>query len=386
MTLSEVKHRSDLLLAVLGRDKPGRHLKCPWHEEQHGSLSVWQGTDGVWLWKCHAGCGSGTIIDAAMRAYDVKSAADALRAVEQRLGLKIGRDEDYIEPRIDVDRAEHFIKLTHERLLSDFEVQEKYLAGKRGITDLTVVEKYRLGWAERASFRGWHSWRFTGWVIPITDSQGDLRAVRLHSEGRRSRDMPKCLWAPFGTYPSNKPKHGTITLWPPPEEWRGADRLFLNPGELKALAMIAAGYASTSVTSGEGKKFPSRFASRLSVCRPVKVFVVYDDDETGIQWRDAAIKGLESIGLSCASFNYSDRSPDAEQPATTELKELDAEWREASRPALQGLFRRYNRALPGANAGEVEALETIAETTEAILELGYQPSDEEIRFGFTEQV
>ena len=359
----------------------------------------------MWLWNCHAGCGAGTIIDAAMLAFNVKGAAEACREIEKRLGITFGRDEAYVEPRIDVDRAERLVKAANERLLSDFEVQDKYLSGKRGITDLQIVERYRLGWVEKVAFRGWHSWRFTGWVIPITDAKGTLRAVRLHSEGRRLRDMPKCLWAPFGTYPAKKPKHGTITLWPPPEEWTGTDRLYLHPGELKGLCAIGAGVAATSVTSGESAKFPSRFAERIKACKPCEVFVVYDADDAGIKWRDAALKALQKVGVTCGSFHYGQHSleevaalPVPHDPAP-ELDALQAQWDAALNPVkppptederfaqcqdprLQTVLIEYNTILPKANQGDVDACGLIGNITGQILALGYEPTEEEIRDGF----
>jgi hypothetical protein len=29
------------------------------HDDQHKSFSVFEGKDGFWYWKCHAGCGDG---------------------------------------------------------------------------------------------------------------------------------------------------------------------------------------------------------------------------------------------------------------------------------------------------------------------------------------
>jgi hypothetical protein len=69
VTLSELKRDQAILLAILGRPKAGQHIKCAFHKETTGPMSVWQDSTNVWLWKCHAGCGSGTVIDAAMLRY-----------------------------------------------------------------------------------------------------------------------------------------------------------------------------------------------------------------------------------------------------------------------------------------------------------------------------
>ena len=40
-----------------------RSARCPFHDDQHNSFSVFEGQDGDWKWKCHAGCGGGDAID-----------------------------------------------------------------------------------------------------------------------------------------------------------------------------------------------------------------------------------------------------------------------------------------------------------------------------------
>jgi hypothetical protein len=51
------------LPAVMHQLGLGEHAKrsarCPFHEDQHNSFSVWKNGDGLWFWKCHAGCGDG---------------------------------------------------------------------------------------------------------------------------------------------------------------------------------------------------------------------------------------------------------------------------------------------------------------------------------------
>ena len=306
MDLSELKRDKDLLLAVLGCKGTGQHRKCPWHDDRHGSLAVWVGEDGVWLWKCHAGCGSGTVIDAAMRVYGVATPFEAVRAIERELGVRVGRDEDYVEPRIDHERAERFVKTAHDNLLGDFDLQEEYLVEKRGLTDLTVVHLFRLGFIVRARFREWHSWQITGWVLPVTDERNRLLAVKIHTEGRRDRKMPKCLWAPFGTYPAGKPKHGTATLWPPPEMWMhpgnaGPEMLFLCPGELKALSFINAGLPATSVTMGESGKLPRRLIDRLERVKARTIFLPCDTDPAGQIWGRTTSEHLSKAGLAAVA-------------------------------------------------------------------------------------
>jgi CHC2-type zinc finger protein len=40
-----------------------KSARCPFHDDQHNSFSVWRDHAGLWHWKCHAGCGQGDEID-----------------------------------------------------------------------------------------------------------------------------------------------------------------------------------------------------------------------------------------------------------------------------------------------------------------------------------
>jgi hypothetical protein len=40
-------------------DRAKRIAHCPFHDDEHKSFSVFDGQDGFWHWKCHAGCGDG---------------------------------------------------------------------------------------------------------------------------------------------------------------------------------------------------------------------------------------------------------------------------------------------------------------------------------------
>lgn len=325
MELSQLKRDPALLLAVLGRERVGQHVRCAFHEDRHGSMSVWQGDDGVWLWKCMAGCGQGTVIDAAMLRYRCATPAEAMRVIERELGIHVGRDEDLQEPRLDLARAERLVADAHALLMRDPELQERMLLGKRGIADLGLVEYLRIGFAIGIHFRGWKSWRPTGWVLPITDGAGKLLAVRIHQEGRRDPDSPKCLWAPFGLYPPHKPKHSVQTLWPPPEFHPQPEKLWLCPGELKALAMLGAGCPATSPTFGESSKLPPREIARLRQVKPRHIMIAWDNDSAkkradgtpfwpGQEWRDRMLDQLRAAGLDAMPARYSQPKPRAPEP------------------------------------------------------------------------
>jgi hypothetical protein len=60
--IAEVKKKLPLpvLMQQLGLGKHAKKsAKCPFHEDQRNSFSVWRNGSGLWFWKCHAGCGEG---------------------------------------------------------------------------------------------------------------------------------------------------------------------------------------------------------------------------------------------------------------------------------------------------------------------------------------
>lgn len=334
--LASVKREESLLLAVLNLKQAGKHLHCPFHEDKNGSFSVWQDTDGAWLWKCWSGCGTGTIIDAAMKVYGVSRPVDALRKLEEKMGVRMERNEEIIEPRIDKERAERLVAAAHQLLMSDFEIRDTYLLGKRGIGKLDVVRDYRLGFIRNAQFKNW-GWKLTGWVLPVTDPDGALLAVKIHTEMKRdqyTKNIPKCLWAPFGTYPAKEPKHAAITLWPPPERWPGCDILWLCPGELKALTIIDKGQPATSSTAGEGSPLPPRLVNRIKRVSPRLVCLSFDNDATGKKWRDQTTELLQKAGLTVQAVDLSKKAEAKQplQPKPTQpppVSDLDKMWMEA---------------------------------------------------------
>jgi hypothetical protein len=227
--------------------------------------------------------------------------ADAVKQLEREQGITIIRDEEYQEPIIEQARAEKFVEYAHKNLMENFDLREFY-GKKRKIFNLSTITKYRLGFVESQKFNEWHSWQITGWVLPVTNCRTELLAVKIHQE-KRLRTQPKCLWCPFGTYPSDKPKNGTLTFWPAPEQFESKDFLIVAPGELKALALIDAGYQATSPTAGESK-LPERMLKRLAVLNFSKIFINYDDDPTGRDFRDFMIKSLSAMGILAIPFSY----------------------------------------------------------------------------------
>src|SRR5947199_9462733 len=60
--ISEAKQWLPLpaLLQRLGlAEHAKKSARCPFHDDKHNSFSVWRNDAGLWLFKCHAGCGEG---------------------------------------------------------------------------------------------------------------------------------------------------------------------------------------------------------------------------------------------------------------------------------------------------------------------------------------
>ena len=116
--------------------------------------------------------------------------------------------------------------------------------------------------------------------------------------------------------PPAKPKNGTATLYPPPERWKKPPQFFVTPGELKALALIAKGFAATSPTVGEGGAMKARLVQRIVDIEPERVYVVFDNDKAGRDWRDKMIETLEKAGLHASGFAFTDKATRAPKQAT----------------------------------------------------------------------
>ena len=296
MNLSEIKRNKSFLAFALNQSNlvDGAKILCPFHAENTTSLHVSCNHQGIWLWKCWGCSAGGTVIDAFIYKYNLGSASEAIRRMEQELGVKINEDENAIEPIIDQERAEKIIKLGHDNLMNSFEIQEKYVFGKRAFRSLDVIKKYQIGFFIDGTFREWFGWRkFTCWSIPIRDKDGSVIGIKLHNEwlnGRPQEDIkvPKCLWAPLGTYPKEKPKNGSATLWPNPESFE-SENIYLCPGELKALAMIDHGFAATSITQGESGSLPTKILNQIKRSDIQTWIGVEDDDKTGKSWISGTI-------------------------------------------------------------------------------------------------
>lgn len=234
---------------------------------------------GEWYWHCYKGCGNGDVIEAMvkLRGMSYKDAFARIRTdfadrvskpsahtqyhsnratQHQRQGInpsgyvagvvpaleRLGNAGQLPAPPrlerqecvIDLDRADRYVNDAHEYLLSNPDLLTKW---ERGISLETCI-RHRVGFIEfgKIQYAPWQKPMDipAAWVLPITDEEGNLRAVKLHFEERPnwgSRECPKLMWLPFGTVPAydntkrtedgktieTKPVHSYLTMWPHPD-------------------------------------------------------------------------------------------------------------------------------------------------------------------------
>jgi hypothetical protein len=60
--------------------------RCPFHDDKHNSFSVWESRDGLWFWKCHAGCGYGDEIS-LLEQHGGTSRREAIKVYLEMAGV-----------------------------------------------------------------------------------------------------------------------------------------------------------------------------------------------------------------------------------------------------------------------------------------------------------
>jgi len=69
LPLPALMHRLEL-----GADAK-KSARCPFHDDQRNSFSVWENAAGLWFWKCHAGCGEGDEISFLEKQHGISRGA-----------------------------------------------------------------------------------------------------------------------------------------------------------------------------------------------------------------------------------------------------------------------------------------------------------------------
>jgi putative DNA primase/helicase len=78
-------------------DHAKKSARCPLHDDQHNSFSVWQSNDGAWFFKCHAGCGDGDEIS-FLGLYENLSPGVAIKRYFDLAGLNGSSSVHAAEP------------------------------------------------------------------------------------------------------------------------------------------------------------------------------------------------------------------------------------------------------------------------------------------------
>lgn len=157
---------ADRVWAALGlKGCPARSCPCPFHEDRNASFSVYlSAVDRRTLWKCHAGCGKGDLLDLWVRATGM-SKGDALRELRKSslgrvapppIKRKVELPDEWYKPhdRSDFGEAKDVAALSK---LRGIPVDALNLAIERGI----------LRFGKRGDGRTWVIRDFEGWAVSV---------------------------------------------------------------------------------------------------------------------------------------------------------------------------------------------------------------------------
>jgi len=281
--LHAVKSTPRPIMGVLGAKRPSHHLPCRFCGSSD-ALSIYKGDTG-WRWKCHGCNRQGDALDALAMASGV-SLSEILSQVASASGAHTPvspvPEPDQARLHRLMEDAIHYAESRHPDAVT--------AARKRGLELEFVTKHYCVGFLPVVTFSNWAHWHLkNAWALPISGSDGSPKAIKLHFE-EHPRPGMKSMWAPLGTTPTDKPRHGYSTLWPCPEWFPRTERLYIAGGELKALSLIQAGLAATSPTSGESFKWPQDQIKRVAGRR---IVICYDDDGAGRAFRDRTTQSLK---------------------------------------------------------------------------------------------
>jgi hypothetical protein len=272
-------------LQAAGAHLDGGKVRCPFHDDAHASGAVSE-TGGTWAYTCFAcdwadGKRSGDIIDVVRRAraLDFPGALAALgfagnghgasgnraAACDRAPGGAPGRGEATAGQERALPDVSALAAECAERLQSDAAALAR-LWSTRAV-DAPTAEKFGVG----INAAGTH------WTFPVG---GGLKHHRIDPDG----DGSKCFWLPRG---AESRRVFPVHLDGPGPVW-------LCPGELKALGVVAAGRSAVGITGGEGVDLPDELAE---VLRGRSVVIVGDDDDMGRKWQRKALDFLAAAGI-----------------------------------------------------------------------------------------
>jgi hypothetical protein len=276
----------------------GVMARCPAHPDRNASLNVDVGDHGRVLVRCYAGCDAKAVVSAMGLTWG-HLFPDGL---PYRDGTPLPKlpprrpDPEPVPPVPDRDLLNRILGHALEGVQTD--AAWPWIQA-RGV-DVETCLRWTVGYMPWIRFKAWKGAIPRVWIIPVSDANGNVVALKMHRE-KPPEGFAKGSWAPIGTEPAEKPRHGFNTFWPAPESFPAAEKLYLLPGELKALAVLHAGRAAVSITAGEGMRWTEGLLHRIEGRR---VVIVYDDDDAGRKFlirTTAALRGWVA-GLSKLTF------------------------------------------------------------------------------------
>lgn len=277
---------------------------CPAHGDRNPSLSVAAGEGGRVVVRCYAGCDTRAVLEAIGLTWGHLFPDGAPYRVPGQAAPTVPPVKRTIRepepPTPDFDLVDRIMVHALENVQGDAAAPWR---NKRGVS-VKVCLKYCVGFMPWMRFKGWRGAIPNVWVIPVTH-YGKVVALKLHRENP-PEGFAKGSWAPIGMTPADKPRHGFATLWPAPESFDPREKLYLLPGELKALAVLDTGRAATSVTAGEGMRWTPGLLKRFE---GRQVCIVYDDDNAGRKFlgtTSAALSGW-AAKVTRATFGRKDK-------------------------------------------------------------------------------
>ena len=226
------------------------------HDDEHKSFSVFQGDDGFWHWKCHAGCGEGDEI-MFLRKLKGLSASEAISLYLDMAGFPSSRPPKSHEyPVFHKPHGSPGRPGSHESLAYPvFPVSEGHGLDKE-------LEKELKDLAARNACTGRNTARKSRWQL-----LRDLRAV----EKRIGRKL------------------STAELIKAFTEWHRASAAFLDPQKTRDdyLAAFLAEFGKVRVPTGEGETI-ERALKAVSKLLPPALPVIPDYADAPENWRRIA--------------------------------------------------------------------------------------------------
>jgi 5S rRNA maturation endonuclease (ribonuclease M5)/adenosyl cobinamide kinase/adenosyl cobinamide phosphate guanylyltransferase len=215
----------------------GRMARCPFHEDNEPSMSLYRGDDGVERWRCHSCDVGGDVLD-----------------LEQRLSnATLAELLDELVPEIDSRFTKRETPAVHD--------PKEYLRS-RGITDEILIRHAQITYS---ADRVW---------LPWLDSDGK----KIYSSGRATNGgKPKYVHT----------KGHRPPLFATPAAWQSR-RVVVTEGHIDALAAAQAGHAAFATT---GTAIPDAAVEILVV--KDQVMLAADVDDPGKRWHDELVTKLK---------------------------------------------------------------------------------------------